>query len=53
MIELNALLDIEKLGARGEGVSRGPHGLIFTPFALPGEKSARKWTASAQNSSKC
>ena len=38
MIELNALLDIEKLGARGEGVSRGPHGLIFTPYALPGEK---------------
>ncbi len=38
MIELNALLDIEKLGARGEGVSRGPHGLIFTPFALPGER---------------
>jgi 23S rRNA (uracil1939-C5)-methyltransferase len=38
VIELNALLDIEKLGARGEGVSRGAHGLIFTPFALPGEK---------------
>ena len=38
MIDLNALLDIEKLGARGEGVSRGPHGLIFTPYALPGER---------------
>ena len=38
MIDLNALLDIEKLGARGEGVSRGPRGLIFTPYALPGEK---------------
>ncbi len=38
MIDLNAHLDIEKLGARGEGVSRGPRGLIFTPFALPGEK---------------
>nr|WP_298354100.1 class I SAM-dependent RNA methyltransferase [Rhodoblastus sp.] len=38
MIELNAVLDVEKLGARGEGVSRGPHGLVFTPYALPGEK---------------
>jgi 23S rRNA (uracil1939-C5)-methyltransferase len=38
VVELNAVLDIERLGARGEGVSRGPHGLIFTPFALPGEK---------------
>jgi 23S rRNA (uracil1939-C5)-methyltransferase len=38
MIDLNALLDIEKLGARGEGVSRGPHGLVFTPYALPGER---------------
>lgn len=37
MIDLNARLAIERLGARGEGVSRGPHGLIFTPFALPGE----------------
>ncbi|MCI4677673.1 RNA methyltransferase [Rhodoblastus acidophilus] len=34
---MNARLDIEKLGARGEGVSFGPNGLIFTPFALPGE----------------
>jgi 23S rRNA (uracil1939-C5)-methyltransferase len=37
MIDLNARLAVERLGARGEGVSRGPHGLIFTPFALPGE----------------
>ena len=38
MIDLNAHLDIDRLGARGEGVSRGREGLIFTPFALPGEK---------------
>ena len=38
MIDLNAHLDIDRLGARGEGVSRGGEGLIFTPFALPGEK---------------
>jgi 23S rRNA (uracil1939-C5)-methyltransferase len=37
VINLNAHLDIERLGARGEGVSRGPRGLIFTPYALPGE----------------
>lgn len=37
MINLNAHLDIDRLGARGEGLSRGPRGLIFTPYALPGE----------------
>jgi 23S rRNA (uracil1939-C5)-methyltransferase len=37
MIDLNARLEVERLGARGEGVSRGSRGLIFTPFALPGE----------------
>ncbi|HUO53585.1 MAG TPA: class I SAM-dependent RNA methyltransferase [Rhodoblastus sp.] len=37
MIDLNAILRIERLGARGEGISQGPKGLIFTPFALPGE----------------
>jgi 23S rRNA (uracil1939-C5)-methyltransferase len=37
MIDLNARLHIEKLGARGEGVSHGRDGLIFTPYALPGE----------------
>lgn len=37
-IDLNARLTVERLGARGEGISRGPSGLIFTPFALPGEK---------------
>ena len=38
VIDLNARLHIERLGARGEGVSRGRHGLIFTPYALPGEE---------------
>ena len=37
MIDLNARLIIERLGARGEGISRGSEGLIFTPYALPGE----------------
>ncbi len=37
MIDLNAILHIDRLGARGEGVSKGRKGLIFTPFALPGE----------------
>jgi 23S rRNA (uracil1939-C5)-methyltransferase len=37
VIDLNARLHIDRLGARGEGVSRGPQGLIFTPYALPGE----------------
>jgi 23S rRNA (uracil1939-C5)-methyltransferase len=37
LIDLNARLTIERLGARGEGVSQGPNGLIFTPFSLPGE----------------
>ncbi len=37
MIDLNARLHIERLGARGEGISQGPRGLIFTPYALPGE----------------
>ncbi len=37
MIDLNARLHIDRLGARGEGISRGVRGLIFTPYALPGE----------------
>ncbi len=37
MIDLNARLHIERLGARGEGISQGAEGLIFTPYALPGE----------------
>lgn len=36
-LDLNARLKIERLGARGEGVSRDAHGLVFTPYALPGE----------------
>ncbi|WP_428990594.1 class I SAM-dependent RNA methyltransferase [Methylocapsa aurea] len=30
-------LVIERLGHRGEGVARGEEGLVFVPFALPGE----------------
>ena len=37
MIDLNARLHIERLGARGEGISPAAKGLIFTPYALPGE----------------
>lgn len=36
-LDLNALLDVERLGVRGEGVARTPHGLVFVPYALPGE----------------
>ncbi len=38
MIDLNARLHIERLGARGEGISHGGKGLIFTPSALPGDE---------------
>ena len=37
MIDLNAHLHIERLGARGEGVSHVGGGLVFTPYALPGD----------------
>ncbi|HMN70935.1 MAG TPA: RsmD family RNA methyltransferase [Rhodoblastus sp.] len=36
-LDLNARLNIERLGARGEGVARTGRGLVFTPYALPGE----------------
>ncbi len=35
--DLNARLKIERLGARGEGMARMAHGLVFVPYALPGE----------------
>ncbi|MDE2578989.1 MAG: class I SAM-dependent RNA methyltransferase [Hyphomicrobiales bacterium] len=38
MIDLNAKLKIEKLGARGEGVAQSAHGVVFTPYALPGDE---------------
>ena len=39
MIDLNARLTIEKLGARGEGVAKGSDfGAIYVPYALPGEE---------------
>ena len=31
------VLDIEKLGQRGEGVARTDRGLVFVPYALPGD----------------
>ncbi|WP_026606107.1 class I SAM-dependent RNA methyltransferase [Methylocapsa acidiphila] len=37
MISLCARLQIERLGQRGEGIARGPDGLVFIPYALPGE----------------
>lgn len=37
-LDLNARLEIERLGARGEGVARTPRGLVFVPYALAGEK---------------
>ena len=37
MIHLNARLQIERLGARGEGVAIGPDGAVFVPYALAGE----------------
>ena len=36
-LDLNARLKIERLGARGEGVAKTPHGLVFVPYALAGE----------------
>ena len=36
-LDLNARLTIERLGARGEGVARAGRGLVFVPYALPGE----------------
>lgn len=37
MTGFEAKLTIERLGDRGEGVARGPDGLIFVPYALGGE----------------
>lgn len=30
-------LVIDRLGQRGEGIAQGPDGLVFTPYALPGD----------------
>lgn len=32
-------VEIEKLGAQGDGVAEGPDGPLFVPFALPGERA--------------
>jgi len=31
-------IEIERLGAKGDGVAAGPEGPIFVPFTLPGER---------------
>lgn len=31
-------VEIERLGAKGDGVADGPEGPVFVPFALPGER---------------
>jgi 23S rRNA (uracil1939-C5)-methyltransferase len=33
-------LDIQRLGQRGEGVAQGPHGTVYVPYVLPGERVA-------------
>ncbi len=33
----NGSIDIERLGAQGDGVASGPDGPMFIPFTLPGE----------------
>jgi len=36
-VDLAAHLTIERLGERGEGIAKGPHGMIAVPYALAGE----------------
>ena len=36
-MNLRKSLTIDRLGQRGEGVSRTDEGVVFTPYALPGE----------------
>jgi 23S rRNA (uracil1939-C5)-methyltransferase len=36
-MDLAARLTIDRLGDRGEGQAKGPHGAIFVPYALAGE----------------
>jgi len=38
LTDLAMPLSIERLGERGEGTARAPHGLVFVPYALPGEE---------------
>ncbi|MBO0733726.1 MAG: class I SAM-dependent RNA methyltransferase [Methylocapsa sp.] len=37
MSATKAALIIDRLGERGEGIARTPEGLVFIPYALPGE----------------
>ena len=37
MIATRVELTIDRLGQRGEGIARGPHGQVFVAHALPGE----------------
>lgn len=36
-LDLAAKLTIDRLGERGEGQAKGPHGMVFVPYALAGE----------------
>lgn len=35
---MNPVLDIERLGAQGDGIARGERGPVYIPFVLPGER---------------
>jgi len=35
-------VEIDHLGAQGDGVAEGPHGPLFVPFTLPGERARVK-----------
>ncbi len=37
MMTLHQRLDVERLGHRGEGIARGPAGVVYVPYALSGE----------------
>ena len=38
MIRVPDVLTIERLGHRGDGIAHTPDGLVYVPFALPGER---------------
>ncbi len=37
---MTEVVTIERLGHRGDGIAQGPGGLLYVPFALPGERVA-------------
>ena len=52
MIDLNARLHIERLGARGEGIARGAADWFSRPMPCPAKTFSPKSMASAGNSSR-